>query len=164
MYEAARPAVGPLAVHRPRELRVDACTSRHRQPRDPFGNRGPRAGRRSCATRSGPTRLLVRMRISAPPAAGPARGPLVASGPEELCDSERSHGCLLDAVTVCFLYLVPQVTVSDDSTIYSELALHHSELGIEIRILPFELWPRVLKQTARKLVSLVTIQFVCGSR
>ncbi len=61
-------------------------------------------------------------------------------------------------MTVCLQYLVPQVTVSDDSTIYSEFALLHSELGIEIRILPFELWPRVLKQTARKLVSLVTIQ------
>jgi hypothetical protein len=32
-------------------------------------------------------------------------------------------------VTVCFQYLVLQVTVSDDSTIYSELALLHSELG-----------------------------------
>jgi hypothetical protein len=46
----------------------------------PFGDRGPRAGRRSCATRSGPTSL--RMRISAPPAAGPARGSWAASGPE----------------------------------------------------------------------------------
>ena len=56
-------------------------------------------------------------------------------------------------VTVCFQYLVPQVTVSDDSTIYSESALLRSELGIAIRILPFE-----LKQTARKPVSLVTTQ------
>ncbi len=35
-------------------------------------------------TRSGPTRL--RMRISAPPAAGPARGQWAAIGPEELRD------------------------------------------------------------------------------
>ncbi len=74
-----------------------------------------------------------------------------------LRDSERSHGCRRDAVTVCFAsqYLVPQVTVSDDSTIYSELALLHSdyisELGVAIRILPFEMCSRVLKQTARKL-------------
>ncbi len=147
----ARP--GPWAVHGPpRELRVDTCTSRHRRPRDPFGDRGPRAGRRSCATRSGPMRL--RMPISAPPAAGPARGPWAASGPEELRDSERSHGCRRDAVTVRFQYLVQQVTVSDDSTIYSELALLHSELGVESRILPFELGTQVLKRTARKLVSL----------
>jgi hypothetical protein len=33
----------------------------------------------------------------------------------------------------------------------SELALLHSELGLAIRILPFELWPQVLKQTAGKL-------------
>jgi hypothetical protein len=117
----------------------------------PFENCGMHADRRSCATRSGPTRL--RMRISAPPAAGPARGPWAASGPEELRDSERSHGCRRDTVTVCFQYLVPQVTVasSDDSTYCSALALLHSELGAAIRILPFELWPRVLKQTARKL-------------
>jgi hypothetical protein len=115
----------------------------------PFGDRGPQAGRRSCSTRSGPTRL--RLPISAPPAAGPARGPWAASGPEELRDSERSHGCRRDAVTVCFQYLVLQVTVSDDSTYCSELALLHSELGVAIRILPFEVWPRVLKQTARKL-------------
>ncbi len=36
-------------------------------------------------------------------------------------------------------HLVPQVTVCDDSTIYSELSLLHSELGVEIRILLFEL-------------------------
>ena len=89
----------PWAVHGPRELRVDACTSRHRRPRDHPWDRGPRAGRRSCATRSGPTRL--RMRISAPPAAGPARGPWAASGPEELRDLERSHGlgCIEDVLT-----------------------------------------------------------------
>ena len=136
---------GPLAMHGPRELRVDACTSRHRRPRDPLGiagrkraggaarlgagatrrrmhisappaarpfwDRGLRAGRRGCATRSGlgPTRL--RMPISAPPAAGPARGPWAASGPEELRDSEWSHGCRRDAVTVCFQYPAPEVTV-----------------------------------------------------
>jgi hypothetical protein len=55
--------------------------------------------------------------ISTPPAAGPARGPgpWAASGQEELRDSEWSHGCRRDAGTVRFQYLVPQVTVSDDS-------------------------------------------------
>jgi hypothetical protein len=127
--------------HGPRELRVDACTSRHRRPRDPlgtsgreraggaarlgagaarrrmhisappaarpgaFGDRWPRAGRSSCATRSGPTRRRLRMRI-----------------------------------------------------ILNEL------LFVAIRILPFELWPRALKQTARKLVGLVTNQIVSESR
>jgi hypothetical protein len=51
-----------------------------------------------------------RMRISAPPAAG--SGPRAASGPEELRDSERSHGYQLDAVAVWFQSL-PQVTVDD---------------------------------------------------
>ncbi len=102
----------------------------------------------------------------APPAEGPARGPWAASGPEELRDSERSYGCLRGAVTVCFQYIVLQVTVSDDSLCYSESAQLHSELGVAVRILPFGLRPRVLKQTARQLVSLVTIttQIVCESR
>ncbi len=43
-------------------------------------------------------------------------------------------------------------------TFYFEVALLHSELSVAIRILPFELWPRVLKQTERKLASLVTTQ------
>jgi len=44
--------------------------------------------------------------------------------------SELSHGCRRDAVTVCFRYLVPQF--SEDSTIFSELALLHSESGVEL--------------------------------
>ncbi len=36
----------------------------------------------------------------------------VASGPEKLRDSEWSHGCQRDTLTVC-LNLVPQVTVDD---------------------------------------------------
>jgi hypothetical protein len=87
-------------------------------------------------TRSGPTRLRIMMRISAPPAAGPARGQWAASGPEKLCDSEQSHGCRRDAVTCCFQYLVQQVTVRDDSTCYSELAQLHSDLGVADPILP----------------------------
>ena len=116
---------GPSAVYGPRELRVVACSSRHRRPRAHSWDRGLRAGRRSCATRSGPTRL--RMPTLAPPAAGPARGPWAAGGLEELRDSEWSHGCRRDAVTVCFQYLVPQVTVSDDSTIFSVSADKHTE-------------------------------------
>jgi hypothetical protein len=104
------------------------------------------------------------MHISASPAARLFLGSLAASGPEELRDSERSHGCRCDAVTVRFQYLVPQVTVSDDSTIYSDSALLDSELGVEIRILPFDLGTQVLKWTARKLVSLGTTQIVCESR
>ena len=140
-----------------------ACSSRHRRPRDHSWDRGLRAGRRrSCATQSGPTRL--RMPTWAPPAAGPARGPWAASGPEELRDSEWSRGCRRDAVTVCFQYPVPQVTVSDDSTIFLYLLQ-----SIPNRTLRFESYrsnwePNVLKQTARKLVSLVTTQIVCESR
>ncbi len=139
LYEAAPPAVGSTgtmgraraAGATRRRMHISAPSAAR-----PFEDRGPRAGRRSCATRSEPTRVL--MRISAPPAAGSARGPWAASGPEELRDSERSHGCRRAAVTVCLQYLVPQVTVSDVSTIYSELArLHYSELDVEIRILPF---------------------------
>jgi hypothetical protein len=123
--------------------RAAEATSRLSAPpaAGPFGNSGPRAGRRSCVTRSGPTRL--RMCISAPPAAGPARGAWAASGPEEMRDSELSHGCRRDAVTVFLQYLVPQVTVSDYSTCYSELAQLHSELGVAVRISAVELWPRV---------------------
>jgi hypothetical protein len=104
---------GPLAVYGPRELRVVACTSRHRRPRDHSWDRGPQAGRRSCATRSGPTRL--RMHISAPPAAGPARGPWAASGPEELRDLDWSHACRRDAVTFNILY---HIMISDVSKIF----------------------------------------------
>jgi hypothetical protein len=57
-------------------------------------------------------------------------GPRAAGGPEELRDSELSHGCRRDTVTVCFRYLVPQF--SEDSTIFSELALLHSESGVEL--------------------------------
>jgi hypothetical protein len=85
------------------KLRVDACTPRHRRPRDHSWDRGLRAGRRSCATRSGPTRL--RMPTLAPPAAGPARGPWAAGGPEEQRDSDWLHGLCRDEVTVCFHYL-----------------------------------------------------------
>jgi hypothetical protein len=88
---------GPLAVHRPQELRVDACTSRHRRPWDPSGTAGrERAGG---AARLGAGATCRRMHISAQPAAGPARGPWAACGPEELRDSERSHECRRDAVT-----------------------------------------------------------------
>jgi hypothetical protein len=120
-----------------RELRVVACTSWHRRPRDPLGTAGrERAG--------GPARLGADLRVYA--CVSRHRRPLdtqgdhgLQSGPEKLRDSELSHGCRRDAVTVCFQYLVQQVTVSDDSTFCSELALLDSELGVEIRILPFEL-------------------------
>jgi hypothetical protein len=41
------------------DLRVYACLSRHRRPRDPQGDRGLRAGLRSCVTRSGRTDVDV---------------------------------------------------------------------------------------------------------
>jgi hypothetical protein len=100
------------AVHRPRELRVDSCTSRHSRPRDPLGTAGRK--RAEGAARLGADQRVYACVGSAPPAAGPARGAWAASGPEELLDSELSHGCRRDTVTVCFQYLVPQVTVSDD--------------------------------------------------
>jgi hypothetical protein len=77
------------------------------------GTAGP-TGTTGCAGAAEATRQ--RMHILAPPAAGPATGPWVASGPEELRDSERSHGCRRDTVTVCFQSL-PQVTVGDLSTV-----------------------------------------------
>jgi hypothetical protein len=101
LYEEALSAVGPTGT----TGRVRAAEATRRlihisaQPTaGPFGNSWSRAVRRICVTWSEPTRL--RMRISAPPAAGPARGPWAASGPEELRDSERSHGYRRDAVTV----------------------------------------------------------------
>jgi hypothetical protein len=41
------------------DLHVYACPPWHRQPRDPQGDRGLRAGRRSCVTRSGHTDVDV---------------------------------------------------------------------------------------------------------
>ncbi len=166
------------------------CTKRHRRPwpnRDhgpraacgsygstlhisappaagPFGNRGPRAGRRSCVTRSGPTRL--RMRISAPPIAGPARGPWATSGPEELRDPEQSPGCRRDAVPVCFQYPAPEFTVMVTwrSTFLPHDIVVVEEDSLVYPNLPMSCSPRVLTQTARKLVSPVTPQIVCESR
>jgi hypothetical protein len=90
---AARPLLGSLAARGleelldpERETTRRRMTPRHRRPRDHSWDRGLRAGRRSCATRSGPTRL--RMPTLAPPAAGPARGPWAAGGPEEQRDSD----------------------------------------------------------------------------
>jgi hypothetical protein len=63
------------------------------------------------------------------------------------CEWAGGAACRRDTVTFCLSisHLVPQVTVSDDSTIFSELALLHSESDVEIRILPFELWPSSIK-------------------
>ena len=47
----------------------------------------------------------LRMPTLAPPAAGPARGPWAAGGPEEQRDSDWLHGLCRDEVTVCFHYL-----------------------------------------------------------
>jgi hypothetical protein len=47
-----------------RELRVDACASRHRRPRDHSWDRGPYAGRRSCAARSGPNVYAWPLRVA----------------------------------------------------------------------------------------------------
>ena len=52
---------GPPAVDGPRRLRVDACASRHRRPRDHSWDRGLYAGRRSCSSRSGKLRVVVCM-------------------------------------------------------------------------------------------------------
>ncbi len=48
-------------------------------------------------------------------------------------------------MTVRFQYLVQQVTASDDSTICSDSALIDSELGVETRLLPFELGTKSIK-------------------
>ena len=155
---------GPPAVDGPRRLRVDACASRHRRPRDHSWDRGPYAGRRSCATRSGPTRL--RMPTLAPPAAGPARGPWAASGPEELRDSEWSRGCRRDAVTVCLSISCTGGHGNDHVAIILFTSRYWSlrKGALVSRKLPLSEGPRVLKQTARKLVSPVTTQIVCESR
>jgi hypothetical protein len=102
MFRWAPSAPGPSrAVRGPRQ----SCTTTYSAAVGPTGNTG-------LALAVGATRR--RMHISAPPAPGPARGPRAASGPEELRDSERSHGCRRDAATVCFQSL-PQIMV-DDST------------------------------------------------
>ncbi len=50
---------GPWAVHGPRELRVDTCTSRHRRPRDHFGIAGCERARAGGAARLGGADLRV---------------------------------------------------------------------------------------------------------
>ncbi len=65
---AARPFLGSLAAGGPEELRDSewtytsthaACPPWHRRPRDPQGDRGLRAGLRSCVTRNGHTDVDV---------------------------------------------------------------------------------------------------------
>jgi len=82
-------------------------------------------------------------------------GPRAAGGPEELRGSELSHGCRRDAVTVCFQYLVPQLVRTQRSFLNWLCSIQNRALNCV---------PEVLKQTARKLVSLVTTQIVCESR
>jgi hypothetical protein len=67
-------------------------------------------------------------------AAGPARGPRAASGPEELCASERSHGCRRDAMTVSFQSL-PQITVDDPQQSNIDQEHTFDNLMLEVRII-----------------------------
>ena len=93
---AARPFLGSRAAHGPEEL-LDPerettrrrMTPRHRRPRDHSWDRGLRADRRSCSTRSGSyasshARLGTAGRET-------ILGSRAASGPEELRDSERTY-------------------------------------------------------------------------
>jgi hypothetical protein len=82
----------------------------------PFGDRGPGARRELRDSERTYASTHAYLGIAG---RGTRKGTV---GCERAGDSERAHGCRRDAVTVCFQYLVPQVTVSDDSTIYSELA------------------------------------------
>ena len=153
----------------PHDRHRAACSAGYRQPRAQLGPWAARGPRRSCtalyeaappavgstgtigrALAAGATRR--RMHISAPPAARPARGPWAAGGPEELRDSEWSHGCRRDAVTQ---YLVPQLMRTQRSFLNWLCSIQNRALNCV---------PEVLKQTARKLVSLVTTQIVCESR
>jgi len=121
---------GPSAVDGPRRLRVDACASRHRRPRDHSWDRGPYAGRRSCVTRSG------------------------------------HNGCRRDAVTVCLSISCTGGHGNDHVAIILFTSRYWSlrKRTLVSRKLPLSEGPRVLKQTARKLVSPVTTQIVCESR
>ena len=58
---------GPWAVHGPRELRVDACTSRHRRPRDPLGIAGEPLGTAGRERAGGAARLGVDLHVYACP-------------------------------------------------------------------------------------------------
>ena len=75
-------------------------------------------------------------------------GSRAASGPEELRDSEWSHGCRRDAVTVCFQYLVSQVTVSDDSAIFLNWLGSIQNWTLRFRSCRLNWEPQVLRQTA----------------
>jgi len=113
---AARPLLGSRAVRGPEEL-LDPereTTRRRMHASAPPAARpllGSRAVRGPEELRDSEWTYTSTHAHLAPPAAGPARGPWAASGPEELRDSEWSHGCRRDAVTVCFQYPAPEVTV-----------------------------------------------------
>jgi hypothetical protein len=111
-YEAALPAVGSTGTMG--RVRAAGATRRRMHisappAARPFGDRGLRAG---CELAGGAARLGADLRVYAC-LSRHSRWARAASGPEELRDSEQSNGCRRDAVTVCFQYLVPQVTVSD---------------------------------------------------
>ena len=115
---------GPLAMDGPRRLRVYACPPWHRRPRDPQGDRGLRAGRRSCVTRSG------------------------------------HNGCRRDASDRLLLISCTGGHGNDHVAIILFTSRHLSlrRMTLVYPKLPLSAGPRVLKQTARKLVSPVTTQ------
>ena len=100
----------------------------------------------------------------APPAAGPVRGPWASGGPEELRDSDRACGPF--AVTSDRLLSIRICRSRSVMTLRDFLREHSSRRKVTLRVDYCRLnWdPLVLKQTARKLVSLVTTQIVCESR
>ncbi len=112
-----------------------ACSAGYRRPRAQLGPLAGRGPRRSCTalyyvpvapSAVGPTGTTghgraaeasrLRMPTLAPPAAGPAREPWAADGPEELRDSEWSCGPSAVTSDRWLSILHPQVTVIDDST------------------------------------------------
>ena len=124
-----RAQLRPWAARGPQKLSVDACTSLHHLPRDPFET---------------------------------------ASGPEELraSDSEQSHGCRRSARLLSISCTGGHCNGTVAIILFASRHLSLRGITLEYPRLPLSAGPRVLKQTARKLVSPVQLQpiFVCGSR
>jgi hypothetical protein len=100
---------GPWAVHWPRELRVDACTSRHRLPRDPHGTAGRERAGGAARLGAGATRRRMRHRLP--------QDPLGTAGREQAGGAARLPVDLLVYACIC--------RGTRKGTVGCELARHH---------------------------------------
>ena len=100
----------------------------------------------------------------APPAAGPARGPWAAGGPEEQRDSDWLHGLCRDEVTVCFHYLYRRSRLVMSRRNFLSKLLSSGEQFVEFESLPFELGTESIKADGEETRQSSYNSIVCESR